>query len=217
MDEVVPSESAGDDSDSSVPDVPFEKGATHPSVDDGVSTWATSPHSSCGCSRNQAGSEHDDVEREDTAGLLEEPRQRRPTSYTEIMQTFTDESYDPRMPQYIRPARREEVIWEELKCLREQVARIVPMLDSRQTAGHDEALLLGYRQVLAEARLRIPDLEWAYAQPGKLSKDSANVPAARGLHSFALRRPPLKHEVYFASVARPQSSGCSRDTPIAQT
>jgi len=184
----VSSESAGDDSDSSVPDVPFEKGCTHPSVDDGVSTWA--------------GPEHDeDVEREDTARVLEGPRRSTPASHMEVMKTFVDDCYDPRMPQFIRQARREEVIWGEIRFLREQVARIEPILEARRAAGHDEALLAGYRQVLAEARLRIPDLEWAYSQSGKWSKDSMKVPVARGLHRFALCRPHRKHEIYFAGVA----------------
>jgi len=188
----VPSESAGHDSDGSISDVPFEKGAKHLSVDDGVSTWA--------------GPEHDDdVERDDTAGVLPESERRSPASYKQIMQSFGDDDYDPRMPQYVRPARWEVVISEELKGLREQVARIVPMLEAREAAGHSEALLAGYRQFLAESQLRIPDLEWvlAHGEMGKWSsKDSTSVSVARGLHRFALHRFPLKHEAYFASVAK---------------
>lgn len=133
------------------------------------------------------------------------PSARCRCSLKTVFPIFVGEDYDPRKPEYIVAASQVEVLEEELRLLRRQMAKIVPMLSAREAAGDDESLLHGYRQAVEEAELRVPELEWALATSrsaaGQCSKAPLDIRVARGLHRFACRGPMPNHAAYFAQVS----------------
>jgi len=70
-----------------------------------------------------------------------------------------EEEYDPRKPEYIRPATVEKEMEAEVELLRQQIHSLRGMIHARQEREPDSAVLDSYRRIVKQMERQIWHLE----------------------------------------------------------